>query len=340
MIRILFLFLIVMSSVAFAQTEEQPKAVKIDEFETATNGYVKMKMDYFYTELGNNPSAQGIIFNYGTDREIAIREKQIRVSIQWRKFDAARITFVRGGFRETVKTEFWMVPPGAENPQPDSTAQKFDEFKTIDYEYTLNSIQNFYVTLGENPNWQGIILNYGSPNEIAARERRLKKYITAWNLILSRVTFKTGGFEKAGRTELWLIQVKDNNEPKSKVYVVPPDAENPEWDSTARKFDEFGRIPSGELKARVDNFFVEMGNNPDLKGYILNFGSAQTIAREEKRIRDYIRFRNSDPARITFKNGGSNKIGKTEFWLVKTKPKTEIKTKIYIVPPGAKPPNE
>lgn len=227
MMRILFLLLIVMSSVAFAQTEEQPKAVKIDKFETATNGYVKMKMDYFYTELGNNPSSQGYIINYGTDREIAVREKQIRVSIQWRKFDATRITIVRGGFWKTVKSEFWMVPPGAENPQPDSTAQKFDEF---------------------------------------------------------------------------------------------------------------GRIPNGELKARFDNFSVELGNNPDFKGYILIFGSAQTIAREEKRIRDYIRVRKFDPARITFKNGGSDKNGKTEFWLVRAKPKSEIKTKIYIVPPGAKPP--
>ena len=43
--RILFLILIVMSSVAFAQTEENtepqetPKAIKFDEFEKATNGY-------------------------------------------------------------------------------------------------------------------------------------------------------------------------------------------------------------------------------------------------------------------------------------------------------------
>ena len=122
--RILFLILIVMSSVAFAQTEENtepqetPKAIKFDEFEKATNGYVKMKMDAFFVELSNNPAAQGYIINYGTDREIAKREKQIRNSITFRRYDVSRITLVRGGNREVIKTDLWLVPPGAESPTP------------------------------------------------------------------------------------------------------------------------------------------------------------------------------------------------------------------------------
>jgi len=123
-LRILFLILIVMSSVAFAQTEENtepqetPKAIKFDEFEKATNGYVKMKMDVFFVELRNNPAAQGYIINYGTDREIAKREKQIRNSITFCRYDASRITLVRGGNREVIKTDLWLVPPGAESPTP------------------------------------------------------------------------------------------------------------------------------------------------------------------------------------------------------------------------------
>jgi len=124
MFRVLFLILIVMSSVAFAQTEENnkpsetPKATKFDEFEKATNGNVKMRMDAFFTELENNPAAQGYIINYGTDKEVAKREKQLRNSIIFRRYDASRITFVRGGYREVIKTDLWLVPPGAELPIP------------------------------------------------------------------------------------------------------------------------------------------------------------------------------------------------------------------------------
>jgi hypothetical protein len=228
MFRVLFLLLIGLSTIAFAQTKETPKAVKFDEFEKATNGYVKLKMDYFYNELSNNPASQGYIINYGTDREIFIREKQIRVSMTWRKYDAARITFVRGGFRDGVKSEFWMVPPGADKPEPNSSAKKVDEFEKLpDYEEAIARVENFYVALGKNPNLQGYILNFGSPKAIAARESQIKKYISFRKLLLSRVTFKTGGFEKTGRTEFWIQPAKSESGVKTKIWIVPPGAKPP-----------------------------------------------------------------------------------------------------------------
>ena len=75
MFKVLFLILFVMSSFAFAQTEEKPQANLFDEFEMATNGNVKMRTDSFFTELSNNPASQGYIVNFGTNREIAGRER-------------------------------------------------------------------------------------------------------------------------------------------------------------------------------------------------------------------------------------------------------------------------
>ena len=118
MLKVLFLILAVMCSAAFAQTEKPPQAISFDEFETATNGYVKMRMDAFFVELSNNPASYAYILNYGTAREIAKREKQLQNSITFRKYDASRITFVRGGTREKIKTVLWIVPPGAEPPTP------------------------------------------------------------------------------------------------------------------------------------------------------------------------------------------------------------------------------
>lgn len=127
--RVLFLILIVMSSIAFAQTEEEiemqdaPQAVKVVEFGKVTNGYIKMQLDYFFTELGNNPTAQGYIFNFGTKREIAQVEKVVRYQIKVRNFDSERITFVSGGAAENLQTQFWLVPIGAETPTPEYTKE-------------------------------------------------------------------------------------------------------------------------------------------------------------------------------------------------------------------------
>jgi hypothetical protein len=227
MFRILFLLLVLMSSLAFAQTEETLKAVKYSEFETATNGYVKMIIDGFYVELSNNPASQGYIINYGTDREIAIREKQIRVSIQWRKFDAARITFVRGGFWKNPKTELWVIPPGAETPQPSSNAEKLDEFGKINEEDLSARLDNLYVSLGNNPNALGYILNFGTPKVTAALEQRIKKYLIKRKVDLSKVVFKNAGSDDLGRTEIWIIQANDKNTSKTTIYIVPPGAKPP-----------------------------------------------------------------------------------------------------------------
>jgi len=127
MFRILFLLLFVLSSIAFSQTDNQtpkeplPEAVKFDEFGKATNGNVKMRMDAFYVELNNNPNATGYLINYGTPREIAKREKQLRDAIRFRNYDATRITFVNGGNRgngEVIKTLLFIVPAGSEPPKP------------------------------------------------------------------------------------------------------------------------------------------------------------------------------------------------------------------------------
>jgi hypothetical protein len=41
--------------------------------------------------------------------------------ISFRNFDESRITIVRGGYRPQIMTELWLVPPGANPPEPSRT---------------------------------------------------------------------------------------------------------------------------------------------------------------------------------------------------------------------------
>lgn len=86
---------------------------------------------------------------------------------------------------------------------------------------------------------------------------------------------------------------------------------------TARLIDRMTNANCEDRQARMDNFFVELSNDPAAAGYIFSFGSPRAVAAVEKRMRANIRWRRFDPTRMTLVNGGGkSKKATIEFWLV------------------------
>jgi hypothetical protein len=82
---------------------------------------VKAFVDNYIIELNADQNATGYIINYGTPAEITRRERDIRAAFAFRGESALlnRVTFVRGGNTgEGIITRYWIVPAGAEIPQP------------------------------------------------------------------------------------------------------------------------------------------------------------------------------------------------------------------------------
>ncbi len=105
-----------------AAVEAAPTFRQLDEFGKLSNDDVKARVQNFYVELNNNPTAQGYIINYGSARDITRREKQINDAIRFLRLDASRVTMVRGGETDgEVRTVFYIVPAGATPPTPDSS---------------------------------------------------------------------------------------------------------------------------------------------------------------------------------------------------------------------------
>ncbi len=99
----------------------RPSSLLLDEFGNFSTNKVKARIEAMYLKLENEPNSQGYIINYGTDKEITNRERQIRKAIDFLKYDSSRVTLVRGGRNANgvgVWTKVWIVPPGADNPQP------------------------------------------------------------------------------------------------------------------------------------------------------------------------------------------------------------------------------
>jgi hypothetical protein len=90
------------------------------------------------------------------------------------------------------------------------------------------------------------------------------------------------------------------------------------------RFEEFGKLPNDEIRARMDALFVALGNEPNAQGYIVNYGDDKEISRREKLIRDHIAMRKYDANRIIMVRGGENPLGETG-----------ARTKVWLVAPGA-----
>ncbi len=88
--------------------------------------------------------------------------------------------------------------------------------------------------------------------------------------------------------------------------------------------DELGRLVADVIRQRLDQYFVTLQNNPDARGYIINYGPARDVTARERLIRNHIAFRRFDASRITIVNGGNTGEG--------------IKSTLWVVPAGAENP--
>jgi hypothetical protein len=86
----------------------------------------------------------------------------------------------------------------------------------------------------------------------------------------------------------------------------------------ARKFDEYGNIRFNDEKARLDNYAIQLQNEPGSQGVIIAYGSCdgEAIARAN-RAKDYlVNTRGIDASRLTTVDGGCQAALKVELWIV------------------------
>jgi hypothetical protein len=88
--------------------------------------------------------------------------------------------------------------------------------------------------------------------------------------------------------------------------------------AVARKFDEYGNIRFNDEKARLDNFAIQLQNEPTAQGYIVAYGSCDTEGMTRgNRAKDYlVNTRGIDSGRIVVVDGGCMPELKVELWIV------------------------
>ena len=101
---------------------------------------------------------------------------------------------------------------------------------------------------------------------------------------------------------------------------------------TARKIDQYGVIRLNDEQARLDNFAIELQNDPMAQGYVIAYGGRKSSSRTAdimvRAAKTYlVNTRGIEASRIVTVNGGFQETPATELWIVPSK----------AAPPVAKP---
>lgn len=190
--RFLFAFLISLAAFQFCLAQEKPKAELVFEFGNDGCEILLANMDYFYSELQNNPDSHGyvVISGKGDDTLKKLRyELLINGSIAFRKFDANRINKVRGAETNNLKIQLWKVPAGAEKPVFNEAKWNFvfppetKSFVFQDYNeqicYSVGYEKAFGEYLDANPNAKGHIVIYEkSPKKYQKQKQAVQKLLS------------------------------------------------------------------------------------------------------------------------------------------------------------------
>lgn len=115
-------------SAELVENQDSKIPIKIDEFGKVGECDLNARIYNFYlVSLLENPSATGYIIIYHGKNQLPasidsnLMEKRIRDQIRFLRLDASRIVFVKGGFRDEIMTELFLVPNGAAAPEPTDT---------------------------------------------------------------------------------------------------------------------------------------------------------------------------------------------------------------------------
>jgi hypothetical protein len=209
---LLFITLVALTgSAVHGQQAGDAAARLVDSFGPVPNGDMRGRMDLFLAELAHNSDSKGMIYVHGTPAETAGRTRYFQNQINFRSFDALRIKFLKGRNVGEVRSDFWLVPPGAHEPDVKPEAWIFKDIRQAIRSAVTTAMSGLDKEAQKLRDHQSYIINYGTPSQIRQRERWIRDAISFRRYDASRITLVNGGPGPV-RTVMWL---------------VPPGAENP-----------------------------------------------------------------------------------------------------------------
>jgi hypothetical protein len=112
--------LLCITTVVNSQTQDKRLPVQVDMFGTFSCDDLLARIAAFQIRLSENPGATGYVV-INPEENSYKKALSIKQSIEeawvWNKFDLNRLKFVRGEDLDRLTINFWLVIPGADEPQ-------------------------------------------------------------------------------------------------------------------------------------------------------------------------------------------------------------------------------
>ena len=239
-LKILFLVLIAcaVSQAAFSQKETQ--AILFDEFGEVCYEDFSARYDSFANALQNDPASNAfIVFNGNKSREGAnlnFVKALLNYAVIQRGLDKSRIVIFRGENLDKAKTQFWLVPAGANTPETGtafknekiSATSRFDSswadfyksegkldiyqdgFHNLGCDFLPNTAEFSKVLLADE-NLTGYLVIYGNKKSRAERVVKFAADDLVKNYKVPRKRLKTvyGGKREEPQIEFWFVPKND-----------------------------------------------------------------------------------------------------------------------------------
>lgn len=105
--------------------EDKPKALLYDSFNYSNSEDASARIDNWRNGLNNTPQSRGFVIVYGGKSgkrgEVEAHIRGIKQALHLKGIDEKSISISKGGYREKLAVEFWIVSQGAELPKPSPT---------------------------------------------------------------------------------------------------------------------------------------------------------------------------------------------------------------------------
>jgi hypothetical protein len=138
------LMMMVLFAFQIAPAQEKLVSLLFDSFFYSNSEDASARIDYWRNELNKSPQNRGFVIVYGGQTgkrgEIEAHIRGIKQAFALKGIDKKSVTVIKGGFRDKLTVEFWIVPANSSPPMASPTVDlkkvrfKGVSKKTIPYE--------------------------------------------------------------------------------------------------------------------------------------------------------------------------------------------------------------